>query len=134
MGALQVTGQQQPPGLAAAAAQPNSAAPLDIASSLLVEFIENEVSQHLTLVQAATIEGQPAATVPARYPTRWADLRRILQKLAYNVEASDPWKILGFSAYDGPEPTEASLLSRARVGAQLCGLAEKKNVGIGMPH
>ena len=85
MGALQVTGQQQPPGLAAAAAQPNSAGLLDIASSLLVEFIENEVSQHLTLVQAATVDGQPAATVPVRYPTRWADLRRILQKLAYNV-------------------------------------------------
>eukprot|EP00959_Pyramimonas_sp_CCMP1952_P133196 2784679-Pyramimonas_sp.AAC.1 len=77
-------------GASAAAAGPSSApghlAPgltVSLRDELMVDFVEDEVMVHFPWVAAANA-GQAATGSPAVvYPTCWADLQGILQKLGY---------------------------------------------------
>ncbi|CAK0903838.1 unnamed protein product, partial [Prorocentrum cordatum] len=117
-------------GASAAAAGPSSApghlAPgltVSLRDELMVDFVEEEVMVHLPWVAAANA-GQAATGSPAVfYPTCWADLQGILQKLGYGVTAEEAWHLLGLAMLDGPDPSELMIANRRRTAEQLCELA-----------
>ena len=79
---------------------------VDLSTAALSQFVEAEIIQHFEIVQAANRAGHDTSSVAVCYPGTWAQLRVLLLKLAYDVSTEDNWKVLGFSMYEGPDPTE----------------------------
>ena len=74
--------------------------------------------QRFPLVRAAG--HGPGADI--QYPTGWNGLQDILHKLAFSANDADIWRCLGMAMFEGPEPTESKIRSRARSGSLLCSL------------
>jgi len=104
---------------------PSGPVAVDFPTSILQSFIDAEVAQHLELVRAASRQGDAAANVVVQYPGNWSQLRLLLQKLAYDPTAEDPWRRLGLAMYEGPKPGEQLILERARVAQLLCDMAAR---------
>jgi len=108
-----------------AAAGSSGPVAVDLPTSILQSFIDAEVAQHLELVRAASRQGDAVANVVVQYPGNWSQLRLLLQKLAYDPTAEDPWRRLGLAMYEGPKPGEQLILERARVAQLLCDMAAR---------
>ena len=81
--------------------------------------------QHLELVRAYRAEKGAEDAVAVHYPSTWDQLKSILNKLAYDVDAVDPWRRLGLAMYQGPDPSASVISFRKRTALLLCGLAAK---------
>ena len=108
-----------PPGLAA----PQVQVPLHA----LKELVESETLRHFELTQATDDARKEPTEAIVSFPKDWLALVSLLSKLAYSVEAHDPWATLGFGPFSGPEITELDISSRSRTGRILCSLDADSN-------
>ena len=82
---------------------------------LMAAFVEEEILQHMPLVQANRATG-----AGVKYPTTWNEVVHILVKLGYQADAQDPWQILGLARLEGAEPTALTIDNRCRTATLLC--------------
>ena len=78
------------------------------------EVLERVLLEHVEIVEAmcATEVDQP--TLAKRSELRdWAAVRQNLEALAFQVEASCPWHVLGVPKEEGPSPTLHGIERRA---------------------
>jgi len=118
MGAEDHTGLSQSVGQLAMVADVPTSSSVNLSAALLQQFVEGEMMQHFPLVRAAG--HGPGADI--QYPTGWNGLQDILHKLAFSANDTDIWRCLGMAMFEGPEPTESKIRSRARLGSLLCSL------------
>ena len=106
-----------PPGL------PQPAQTLTVSDKLLTDWLEDEVLQHFDLIQAQEQVAKSDNEIQFAFPVSWEKLEGILKRIGYMPFDVDHWRALGFAMFDGPDPTETTISSRARTAAHLCDLA-----------
>ena len=109
-----------PPGLSL----PDGIAPqaAAISTELLRELVEDEIIKHFPLVQARA--ACHASRGALEYPSDFMGILHLLDMLAYDLKSDSAWATLGFAMFDGPEPSAASLTSRARSAKLLCSMVK----------
>ncbi len=95
---------------------------------IISRFIEDEILTHLPLVLA---QDQGVNHIGVRFPECWPDLKVILDKLGYSLEAVDHWQTLGMAMMEGPEPTLLSITNRKATAQWLCALAKESSWSTG---
>ncbi|CAK0836352.1 unnamed protein product, partial [Prorocentrum cordatum] len=114
----------QPSGQPAGAVQAPLEGPAVMLNlQLLQAFVEAEIVQHFALIQAVSATTSPMTEVAVAFPRSWVELQALLGRLAYDVQAVDPWRRLGLPMYEGLEPTASVIAARARSARYFRGLA-----------
>ena len=85
------------------------------------ELLEDGILRDLELVQGGAATASALRAVGG-LPSGWLELRGLMEKMAFHLQASDPWAMLGFGPLVGPEPTELGVVSRVRLGMLLLDL------------
>ena len=89
---------------------------------LYADYIEDEIERSEELILASRTKGR-ASEIPTWQALAEAidtsALRALLSALAFDLGASDPWEILGFSRLEGPKPTTHTLISRRDVATKI---------------
>ena len=72
----------------------------------LQEFCEEEFLYHVEYISAFHA-GQPVALQGFKREslTTWASLRELLLALAFGIDSTDPWEVLGVPRMEGPMPS-----------------------------
>jgi len=105
-----------PPGLERGSGTPEHINIIELKDDMLKVFIEQEVIQLMPMSDASAVAGM-------RIPGTWVDLKGILDKLGYGVDAQDNWQVLGMAMLDGADPNLYTISGRKRAAQLLCGLA-----------
>jgi len=79
---------------------------------MLIQFIEDEIVQHFPWVSAYQAHQTQSGLQGIRYPQQWRDLKAIFQKLGYDTETADAWRVLSMAMLNSPEPSLIQINTR----------------------
>ena len=85
---------------------------------------EADILRHFAYVQAGTVGAPQGTRAAVGVPGSMGDLKELLRKQGFKLDADDPWSVLGMGPLCGPEPCALDISSRARIAVLLLTLAE----------
>ena len=93
--------------------------------SKLADLLENIALQSSETLAARQAAGVSLAVNTYSDTTSFESLLETFRGLAFEVDAEDPWRILGIPKYEGPIPTKDMVDARVRDGKLVATLAKK---------